>query len=1380
MAGNATPINWAKRSAVIAGWAVALLVTLSLALAGVAVVLMTGQTGRDIVEDLLDGRQIAGYGELQVSGLSGNPLDRLTISRLTVSDADGVWLEASDIVFDWKPRSLIGRHVEIQTLSVQTAGMSRRPVVAEREGGGGGGIPRWQISVDDLSLDEFHVAEPVAGQDARLTAEGALARADGDWQADLSVSRLDGGADAVRLQALIGETIAIDASITAPPGGPLASLLRAADSGLSADLQIEGSTTRGEGGVEISAGGEPAVLAALHWGEGEARLEGEARPANWPGFELADRLLGGAAEFAARVALENGSLLEPDLSAPRAEIRSPRLELTLARSGPDGLAVDIAQASALVAELTNGAVQSERLSAQGVLTLTGDRRFEGEIAAEGLDLGLAAFERASGPLVLTGPLSRPQIETELTTRGASFDQDTLDRLLGATPSVAASMIYSRETGDLSFENLVITGEAGRVAGQGLLSAREGDFTFRVTGSELALSTFGAQLDGTLSAGGRLSGNWRGPINFDVEGQGRDLDGRLRQVLGDSAQIDAQGRWAGGREVFFERLHVDSPALQLDMTGDTGPEGFTARGEALFSGEIPVSTVALDGEAAIVFDARYLAGRLDARGQIETPQISAGPVTLSDGGLRVEAQGPLDALTGEWRLDGQMENGPVDLAGDFSRDGERLSLPGIDGRFGPFAVNGSASAGPASMRFDLTASPVAGFGQFDTAGSLEQGVLDVTLSAQDLVQGDMVYLDSLEATATGPLEDVDLRFDADGAYGARFSATAHGTMRLAGGPLRVRLSPEGQYGDVPVRTIEPVVVERGEAGLRIDGALGVGEGRVQLSYQPVQGVPVLQAGFTRLPARLLSYRRARAPMAGTFSGEADLRFAPDGWTGSARISGEGLQPREDEDGLAIDVQLSAGLDRQGLSLELSGQAPELDLNAGLDLATGPVTGFGDLTAAQTGLEGELRIDGQIAPVAAFQLPAGRVLRGEVDAGAQIAGTVGSPVFRGQAALDDGAFADRQAGLEIRGLSARAVFQNDGLTISSIEGRGAEGGTLTGQGRLSLAGAQMSGEARLQFEDLTLVSRPDLTAVGDGEVDITLEDRTIGVSGETRLDQVEARPPGGGQEPITTIEVTEINVAGEGETGAEIVPSPRQAFDVELDYHIVADNQVFVRGQAFDTEWSLDVQVTGSPSDIRLDGEANLIRGNASMLGQRFVFDRGTVTLDGPPRDARLDVVAVREAREITAQVRVTGTARSPRIALSSTPSLPDDEIASRLLFGQGRGDLSGVQAAQLAASLAGAAGGFDPFSALRGLTGLDQLSIISGDEGGTIVSGGRYLTDDVYLQLTSAAGGAAPTTRIEWQLTRRFTLESELGASGQAGLSLSWRRDYDRLSDLDWF
>jgi translocation and assembly module TamB len=255
----------------------------------------------------------------------------------------------------------------------------------------------------------------------------------------------------------------------------------------------------------------------------------------------------------------------------------------------------------------------------------------------------------------------------------------------------------------------------------------------------------------------------------------------------------------------------------------------------------------------------------------------------------------------------------------------------------------------------------------------------------------------------------------------------------------------------------------------------------------------------------------------------------------------------------------------------------------------------------------------------------------------------------------------------------------------------------------------------------------------------------------------------------IEVREINLPGQP-NGRRV---RRGGPVVALDYDVAAPARVFVRGPSFDTEWGLDVHIGGTLDALDLEGAATLQRGRASLLGRPFTLARGRVVFNGPPEAATLDIEAVREAREITARIVVSGTPQAPRIRLTSTPALPEDEVASRLLFDQGAGSLSGVQAAQLAGALASLTGaGFDPIGAVRAATGLDQLSVTTGRTGETVVSGGRYLAEDVYLELETAGGSAAPTTRIEWSLTNRLTLLSRLSGLGEADVALSWRMEYD--------
>ena len=208
--------------------------------------------------------------------------------------------------------------------------------------------------------------------------------------------------------------------------------------------------------------------------------------------------------------------------------------------------------------------------------------------------------------------------------------------------------------------------------------------------------------------------------------------------------------------------------------------------------------------------------------------------------------------------------------------------------------------------------------------------------------------------------------------------------------------------------------------------------------------------------------------------------------------------------------------------------------------------------------------------------------------------------------------------------------------------------------------------------------------------------------------------------------------------------------------------------------MNLEITGTLDAPYVSGVINAERGRADMLGRVFQLEAGRVTLNGDPGEAQLDISLAREARDITARVRVRGTARDPRIALASTPALPEDEIAARLVFGEGAANLSAVEYAQLAASLASLSGGsaFDPLGALRTVTGLDTFGVRTDSGGQTVVAGGRYLTDTVYLELESAGSDGGPTTRIEWALTRSISLLSRLRGDGDASVAVSWRTEYD--------
>src|SRR5581483_10945647 len=185
-------------------------------------------------------------------------------------------------------------------------------------------------------------------------------------------------------------------------------------------------------------------------------------------------------------------------------------------------------------------------------------------------------------------------------------------------------------------------------------------------------------------------------------------------------------------------------------------------------------------------------------------------------------------------------------------------------------------------------------------------------------------------------------------------------------------------------------------------------------------------------------------------------------------------------------------------------------------------------------------------------------------------------------------------------------------------------------------------------------------------------------------------------------------------------------------LTAPRGVFVKGLGLNAEMSLDAEVGGTTAEPELSGTARVLRGVYDFAGKRFdIDDTGYVTLATSPQRIRLNLSATRQDPSLTAIIKITGTAAKPEITLTSTPSLPSDEVLSQVLFGQSAAQLSPVEAAQLAAAVTTLAtgGGFDVMGGLRNFARLDRLALGGDSAAGVTVSGGKYIGEHVYLELT---------------------------------------------------
>ncbi|MDB5681814.1 MAG: hypothetical protein JWO16_1619, partial [Sphingomonas bacterium] len=58
---------------------------------------------------------------------------------------------------------------------------------------------------------------------------------------------------------------------------------------------------------------------------------------------------------------------------------------------------------------------------------------------------------------------------------------------------------------------------------------------------------------------------------------------------------------------------------------------------------------------------------------------------------------------------------------------------------------------------------------------------------------------------------------------------------------------------------------------------------------------------------------------------------------------------------------------------------------------------------------------------------------------------------------------------------------------------------------------------------------------------------------------------------------------------------------------------------------------------------------------------------------IDISATTDTNGITAVINIGGTGQRPQVTFTSTPTLPQDEVLSRLLFGTNPENLSAIEA-----------------------------------------------------------------------------------------------------------
>ncbi len=1081
-----------------------------------------------------------------------------------------------------------------------------------------------------------------------------------------------------------------------------------------------------------------------------------------------------------RLASAGAEHVEANIRAsPMGGLDNPETRVDLTATGrilglvaPEGVAVppelgrDIAWSLAATAARDGRTVDLTRLSAEGAgISLAGSGRMTETGALEGrAGLTVADLRPFSGFAghPLAGSL---QVEANAERKGIAGFTATVtgsakelstgvaaaDALLGGAATIAGAV--ERDDADiLTIDRLAITGAAASLSGNGRFVRASNELTAVIALDLPRLKPLGTAFGTNVSGAVSAQLNFAGPVeHLAISG---DIDG---------AELTAAGAKLDRLQLAAQVSDLSDPKASVDGS-------FRAYG---LDGKLAV-TAELNGNSELVLPLLRLAA---ADNTID----GSLRIALDTGLMRGSVTGRLADLGALSKLAGTPLGGHLEFG---------VGLDGRDGQLVDFSADGTKlAAGAGSSR--LAADRLAVTGRFANILGAPSGSARLSLSTAKFGASELASATlSLDAPRPGRFV---LQADAKG-QPLMLALAGDGAFEPGRADLRLnRLA--GSLGGDRLSLEQPLTLSKHGEDLAFSGlALDFGAGRITGSGG-VRGDSVsLALNVANLPiasaGRLAGYHHVR----GTLNAAATLGGTLRAPHGRMSLNARELTVASSKHSRLKGLGLAVDGSWNGRSLDIKGQVTGLE---GDQVAlTGSVPLL--LTAAPLGIsvpsDGRLALQvqgaGQIEHLADL-LPLGEDrVSGHFAADAALGGTVASPAARGRLKLSDGHYENFATGAVLNNMQADLVGDRDRFTLTSFSAADAASGTLKAQGNVVLSGptgptAQLSAT----LANFRVAARDEAVATASGTVAIAGPLTAPKVTAPLTIDRADISLPESLPPNVVVLKVVEKNAKG-GNAPQPAAADNQPALPATLDINVDMPGNIFVRGHGLESEWRGRLTITGTSAAPVIAGSLTQIRGSVDLLGKTFTLTRGAITFDGSPKlDPVLDIVAEASAADITAQINIGGSASTPTITLSSTPSVPQDEILARVLFNRGVGQISAGEGIQLAAA-AGALTGGGPgvLDRLRGGLGLDWFKLGSGPSGpasstlnprvaagsttgGTALSAGKYVAPGVSVGVSQGLSPPTSKVTVEIELRPHLTVQGEAGQSGSTGIGLNYNYDY---------
>lgn len=388
-----------------------------------------------------------------------------------------------------------------------------------------------------------------------------------------------------------------------------------------------------------------------------------------------------------------------------------------------------------------------------------------------------------------------------------------------------------------------------------------------------------------------------------------------------------------------------------------------------------------------------------------------------------------------------------------------------------------------------------------------------------------------------------------------------------------------------------------------------------------------------------------------------------------------------------------------------------------------------------------------------------LNGKLNGNGRIGGSLLAPQVNGSVNLIGGEISGPQLPVSFEGLNIQALIAGESVQLNG-GWRSGKAGQGTVKGQIDW-GQALVVDIALQGTQLPVTVEPYAALEVAPDLKISMKNDKLAISGKVQIPKGEITVR---ELPPSTVKVSDDTVIVGSQT-EEGKPPMAMAMDIDVE---VGKEKLSFAGFGLTANLQGHVHI-GDNMDTR--GELWLNDGRYRAYGQRLTVRRARLLFAGPIDQPYLDIEAIRQTDDVTAGIRLSGSAEQPTTQIFSEPAMSQEQALSYLVLGRPLSttgeDNNMLAQAALGLGLMGSAGVTSDIAKNLGIQDFELDTQGSGTNTAVVASG--KISEKLSLRYGVGVFEPANTIALRYLLSKKVYLEVASGVA--SSLDIFYKRDF---------